>query len=167
MEISQSALDAAFKEKMYYWFIEGHGHISTSHSPSPSQSQGLSAALSATGHGADVFIEPPTMTLAVDLSFSYLFSPFNTDMAVNSEATGVCIAFKSLPSGDHCWAFMCSADNCLSEPFLNVPLVPQHLSLSLRVSVWYHSATWEVPVFLGQSISLPKGAYIDLLSNRD
>lgn len=41
------------------------------------------------------------MTLAVDLSFSYLFSPFNTDMAINSEAIGVCVEFKSLPSGDH------------------------------------------------------------------
>lgn len=58
----------------------------------------FSAALTASGHGADVFIETPT----VDLSSSYLFSPFNTDMAVNSQAIGVCMEFKSLPSGDQC-----------------------------------------------------------------
>lgn len=76
------------------------------------------------------------MTLAVDLSFSYLFSPFNTDMAVNSQAIGVCIEFKSLPSGDHCCTFVLSADNCLSEPFLKAALIPQHLSPKLRVSIW-------------------------------
>ena len=69
----------------------------------------LVAALMATEHGVDVFIERPVMmTLAIDLTFFLSiffftsFSPFNTDIAVNSEATGVCIEFKLLPSSKHC-----------------------------------------------------------------
>lgn len=65
VEIRQLALTAVFKVRMYHWFIGWHDNISASHSPSPSHSHG--SYLTATRHAADVFIELPIMTLAVDL----------------------------------------------------------------------------------------------------
>lgn len=55
------------------------------------------------------------------------FFPFNTDIAVNPEATSVCIELKSPPSSEHRPVLACNADNCLSEKFLKVALIPTPL----------------------------------------
>ena len=59
------------------------------------------------------------------------FSTFNTGTAVNSEATGVCIEFKLLPSGEHWLVPVCNADNFLSEKS------PSPLEPSLRINLQY------------------------------
>ena len=78
------------------------------------------------------------MTLAVDLLFLFFlsflltsFSTFNRNMAVNSEATGVCIEFKSLPSSEHWLAPVYNADNFLSEKS------PSPLEPNLGVNLQY------------------------------
>lgn len=95
------------------------------------------------------------MTLAVHLLFSPFlslflltsFSTFNTDMAVNSEATGVCIEFKLLLSGEHWLAPVCNADNFLPKKS------PSSLEPSLRINLQY-----ERP--------LPPEGLLDFLNNK-
>lgn len=77
---------------------------------------------------ADVFSELPVMTPAGCRSvFFRPLSHLNADIAVNSEAMGVCTAFESQLSGKHRLAPVCKADNCLSEKFLTVALAPTAL----------------------------------------
>ena len=68
-------------------------------------------------------------------------------MAVNSEAAGVCIAFKLLLSGEHWLAPVCNADNFLSEKS------PSPLEPSLRINLQY-----ERP--------LPPEMLLDFLNNK-
>lgn len=95
VEIRQVSGSVVFKVKMFHWFIEWRDNISTFHSASPSHSPVLSAAQTATGHGANVFIELLIMTLALDfsflsLSFLVFFSLFLTQILQLIQRPSVC-----------------------------------------------------------------------------
>lgn len=107
------------------------------HPLTPSHGPESCRSSSVPGQGAEVSLELPIMTLAIDLFLPCLtsFSPSDTDITVNSEATGVCAALKPLLSSEHGPACCAMQITACHRNSLKRLCSPHHLNPSFRANV--------------------------------